>query len=285
MRLLCGLAAGLLLAAETRVILLGTGTPNADPARSGPAVAVTVDGVVLLVDAGPGVVRRAAAAGLPMPALNRVFLTHLHSDHTLGLPDLTYSPWTLERADPLEIVGPPGTRAMVRHIEKAWAADRAIRLRGGEPANLTGWRSLAREIRAGTAWEGAGVRVTAIPVPHGNWRYAFGYLFETKDRRIVISGDTAPSGALAAACRGCDVLLHEVYSTSGFARRPPEWQRYHARYHTSARELGELAARARPRLLVLYHQLFWGTSEEELVREVQARFDGKVVSGKDLDVY
>ena len=98
MRLLCGLAAGLLLAAETRVILLGTGTPNADPARSGPATAVVVDGEVFLVDSGPGVVRRAAAAGLKMPALNRVFLTHLHSDHTLGLPDLIYTPWTLERA-------------------------------------------------------------------------------------------------------------------------------------------------------------------------------------------
>ena len=285
MRLLCGLAAGLLLAAETRVILLGTGTPNADPARSGPATAVVVDGEVFLVDSGPGVVRRAAAAGLKTPALNRVFLTHLHSDHTLGLPDLIYTPWTLERTEAIEVIGPPGTRAMVRHIEQAWAADREIRRRGGEPSNATGWRTVAREIRGGVAYQDRGVRVTAIPVRHGSWKHAFGYLFETKDRRIVISGDAAPSESLVQACGGCDVLLHEVYSTAGFAKRPPEWQQYHARYHTSAKELGELAARARPKILVLYHQLFWGAAEDELVREVRAGFDGKVVSGKDLDVY
>lgn len=284
MRLVCALAASLLLG-ETKVVLLGTGTPNADPARSGPATAVTVDGRVFVVDAGPGVVRRAAAAGLKMPALNWIFLTHLHSDHTLGLPDLMYTPWTLERTDGIEVVGPPGTRAMVRNIEKAWAADRAIRRTGGEPSNGSGWRALAREVRGGLAYEGGGVRVTAIPVRHGSWKHAFGYLFETPDRRIVISGDAAPSESLAEACSGCDVLVHEVYSTSGFARRPPEWQRYHARYHTSAKELGELAARARPKVLVLYHQLFWGTAEEDLVREVQAHFSGKVVSGKDLDVF
>ena len=129
------------------------------------------------------------------------------------------------------------------------------------------------------------VAVTAIPVRHGAWTSAFAYRFVTPDRTIVISGDTGPTDAIVDACNGCDVLVHEVYSTAGFATRPPEWQRYHAAYHTSSAELGALAARARPKLLVLYHQLYWGVSDDALVAEVRQVFKGRVVSGKDLDVY
>ena len=131
---------------------LGTGTPNADPERSGPAVAVVVDGNAYLVDAGPGVVRRAAAAAradslpaLAAPRLGVVFLTHLHSDHTLGLPDLMYTPWTLGRTTPLAVYGPPGTRAMVRHLAEAYAADVDVRLHGGEPSNRTGHGGVGRD--------------------------------------------------------------------------------------------------------------------------------------------
>src|SRR6516164_252753 len=108
----------LLLAAQ--VILLGTGTPNADPDRSGPATAIVVNGSSYLVDFGPGVVRRAAAAGIAAKNLKIAFATHLHSDHTLGLADLIFSSWTLERTAPLELYGPPGIRAMAPHIEKAY---------------------------------------------------------------------------------------------------------------------------------------------------------------------
>lgn len=132
---------------RTRLVLLGTGTPNADPDRSGPSVAVVVDSSVYIVDAGPGVVRRVAAAAraAPLPALTMerlriAFLTHLHSDHTLGLPDLMFSPWVLGRTTPLEIYGPPGTRAMTEHLQAAYAEDIDIRLHGGEPSNKTGRR-------------------------------------------------------------------------------------------------------------------------------------------------
>ena len=114
----------------TRIVMLGTGTPNADPERSGPAVAIVRSGTAYLVDAGPGIVRRAATAArrhrmhaLEASQLRIVFLTHLHSDHTLGLPDLILSPWTLERHEPLVVYGPPGTKAMVDHILAAYSAD------------------------------------------------------------------------------------------------------------------------------------------------------------------
>ena len=274
------------------VVLLGTGTPNADPDRSGPSVAVVADGQAYLVDAGPGVVRRAAAAAARhhIPALEarhleRVFITHLHSDHTTGLPDLILTPWVLEREVPLEVWGPPGIAHLVSHLLPAYEADIRRRIDGLQPQNATGWQVVVHEVSAGIVHEDSHVVVTALRVDHEDWPHAFGYRFATADGVVVISGDARPSESLVGACDGCDILVHEVYSDEGFAARTPDWQRYHASAHTSARALGELAGRAGPRLLVLYHQLYWGTPARALVAEVEATYSGRVVSGKDLDVF
>jgi ribonuclease BN (tRNA processing enzyme) len=275
----------------TYVVLLGTGTPNADPDRSGPAVAVVVNGAPYLVDAGPGVVRRAAAAArlgvaaLAPRRLDRVFITHLHSDHTVGLPDLILTPWVLERAVPLDVYGPAGIQEMTTHLLAAYSADIRRRLDGLQPHHPDGWQVTAHEIDAGMVYRDSNVVVRAFRVLHENWPEALGYRFETRDRIVVISGDTRPSDAVVDACAGCDVLVHEVYSDAGFASRPPEWQRYHLVAHTSASALAALATRARPRLLVLYHQLFWGTTPADLVREIRAGYTGAVVSGNDLDIF
>jgi ribonuclease BN (tRNA processing enzyme) len=277
----------------TQVVLLGTGTPNADPDRWGPAVAVVVDGESYLVDAGPGIVRRAAAAARDrnIPALRaanlrRVFLTHLHSDHTLGLPDLMFSPWVLERTTPLDVFGPAGTRAMTEKLEEAFREDIDMRLNGGEPQTTRNYRAVVKEITSGLVYEDARVRVDAFAVPHGSWKQAFAFRFKTADRTVVISGDTGPTPALVDACNGCDVLMYEVYSAERFQQRPPAWQRYHSSFHTSTKELAALAERAKPKLLVLYHQLFWGATDADLEREVRAAgYTGRVVSGRDLEVY
>lgn len=275
----------------TYVVLLGTGTPNADPDHSGPAVAVVVNGTAYLVDAGPGIVRRAAAAAargitaLEASRLDRVFLTHLHSDHTVGLPDLIMTPWVLERERPLAVFGPPGVEDMVTHLTAAYEADIRRRIDGLQPQNATGWQAVPTVVTAGVAYRDSNVIITAVPVQHEEWPVAFAYRFETADRVIVISGDTRPSELVVEACAGCDVLVHEVYSDAGFAGRSPEWQRYHAMAHTSASALADLATRARPQLLVLYHQLLWGTTAEALVQEIRAGYDGVVVYGNDLDVY
>src|SRR5258706_6355630 len=277
--------------AKSQIVLLGTGTPRPDPQRSGPATAIVVNDTPYLIDFGPGVVRRAAAAfqkgikGLAVTNLIRAFLTHLHSDHTAGYPDLILSPWVLERKEPLEVYGPKGTKAMTGHILKAYREDIDIRLGGGEPSNKTGYKVIAHEIKPGIVYKDENVTVKAFLVNHGSWREAFGFRFDTPDRSIVISGDCRPSPSVIKSCNGCDVLIHEVYSQAGFATRPAEWQRYHLRYHTSSRELAELASKARPGLLVLYHQLFWDRSDDDLLKEVRAGYAGKVVSGRDLDVY
>ncbi|HWO00906.1 MAG TPA: MBL fold metallo-hydrolase [Blastocatellia bacterium] len=275
----------------TKLVLLGTGTPNADPDRSGPALAIVVNNTPYILDCGPGVVRRAAGAvrngvmGLEPVNLKTVFITHLHSDHTTGLADLILTPWTLERKQPLEVYGPRGIKAMTRHLLAAYREDIQMRLNGGEPSNRTGYTVSAHEIQPGVVFKDTNITVKAFAVSHGSWKQAFGYRFETADRTIVVSGDCKPSASVAENCNGCDVLIHEVYSTAGLAKRPLEWQRYHSRYHTSSKELAQIATNAKPGLLVLYHQLFWGTSEEDLLSEVQQAYKGKVVSGRDLDVY
>ena len=287
-------AAALPPSETTQVVLLGTGTPNADPMRSGPSVAIVVNDTPYLVDFGPGVVRQAAAmspsyggpiAGLEVDKLAHAFLTHLHSDHTVGLPDLLLTPWVLERDRPLELFGTEGTASMAEHILKAYEADIKYRLYGLEPANNEGWRVNTHEISEGVVFEDDNVKVEAFPVRHGTWPNAFGYRFTTPDRVIVISGDAAPGASLEKYAQGADILIHEVYSVEGFQRRDPYWQKYHSTNHTSSHELGEIASRARPGLLVLYHTLFWGASGETVLEEVREKYSGDVVLGDDLDVF
>ena len=276
---------------STLLVMLGTGTPNPDPERSGPAVAVVAGGQPYLVDCGPGVVRRAAAANLAgiaaldMPNLTRLFVTHLHSDHTAGYPDLILTPWVLDRDQPFEVFGPPGIRSMTEHILAAYSEDIDIRLHGSQPQNETGILVNAHEIGPGEIYQDENVTVTAFAVPHGAWQYAFGFRFETADRSIVITGDTIATNAVVEACRGCDILVHEVYAKTGLDHRTADWQAYYRASHTSGVELGEIAARAQPKLLVLYHQLLSGATEAELLAEIRQSFDGPVAFADDLDVY
>ncbi len=272
------------MAQDARVILLGTGTPNPEPDHSGPAVAIVSGPNVYIVDAGPGVVRRAAQAGIRMDQLTRVFITHLHSDHTVGLPDLIFTPAVTGRRQALELYGPPGLKAMTDHIMKAWHEDIEIRTHGLEPAVKEAYVVRTHEIKPGEIYRDPTTRVTAFAVTHGSWKYAFGYRLDTAGKSIVISGDTTPSEQLVAAAKGCDILVHEFYSQKGLEARTPEWQRYHSAFHTSAVDLGKLAARIQPGKLVLYHELPMGQPPEEVVGEIRQNFQGEVVYGKDLDV-
>jgi ribonuclease Z len=271
--------------------MLGTGNPNPNPERSGPAVAIVVGDQPYLIDFGPGVVRRAAAAALggiealKINRLNRAFVTHLHSDHTAGFSDLILTPWVIERNEPLQVYGPEGIISMSEHILAAYEQDINMRVFGLEPANNQGYRVEAHEISPGVIYQDSLVTVEAFEVHHGSWPQAFGYRFTTADRVIVISGDATPSPMIEEMCQACDVLIHEVYSDSGFARRSPDWQDYHSQYHTSATELGAMAQRARPGVLLLYHQMWWGSTDETLVEEIAAHFDGTIISTVDLGVY
>ena len=282
-------------AEEARVILLGTGTPIPDPSSSGPSVAVVVNGQAYLFDAGAGVVRRAEAASekfglaaLSAVNLTRLFFTHLHSDHTLGYPDVMLTPWVVGRQQSLEVFGPIGTEAMTDNLKQAYAADFKVRTEGLEHLNPKALSVNVHEIReAGPVYRDGNVSVRSIDVPHGTWPQAFGYAINAAGRSIVISGDTAPTDAIAEACKGCDVLVHEVYSADWFDRVFGSRRgQYHASFHTSTKQLAELASKCKPKLLVLYHQLYFGPRERvDLEEEIRKTYSGKVVNGRDLSAY
>nr|XP_061804794.1 arylsulfatase-like [Nerophis lumbriciformis] len=275
--------------------MLGTGTPNANPQRSGPALAVVVNDTPYLVDFGPGVIRQAAkaspqyggpVAGLEVSRISRAFLTHLHSDHTVGYPDLILTPWTLGRAEPLQVYGPDGIVEMTDHVLKAWTEDIRYRVYGLQPANNTGWRVKAQAVSEGVVYQDDNVKVEAFPVRHGSWPNAFGYKFTTPDRTIVISGDAAPDETLEKYSQDVDVLIHEVYAEKLLKdRNDPFWTRYYQTNHTSGIELGKIAARVKPKLLVLYHFLPSGVDVENIAEEVRQHYDGDIAVAEDLDVF
>lgn len=276
--------------ADMKVILLGTGTPFANPKQSGPATAVIIDGQSWVVDAGPGVVRRASAAhiageeALAQPNLSRLLITHLHSDHTLGMPDIMYSPWTLNRLIPLQIWGPPGIENMVRNIEEAYLIDRKMRLDGAEPANTTGWQTEVTESKGGIIFQDDKLTVEAIPVCHGDWDIAFGYKFTHSGKTVVISGDTTYCPALEQAAKNADLLIHEIYDSKALTKRTPEWQNYHSKAHTAAEDVGRLASTAGVQSVVLYHQLTFSGSKDAILEQIASTYDGPVTWGEDLMV-
>jgi ribonuclease Z len=270
---------------STVVVMLGTGTPRPLPDAWGPATAVVVGGRVFLVDAGVGVERRLAAAGLPVDGVTAAFITHLHSDHVLGLPDLIFTSWVMGRTRPFPVYGPHGLAAMTDHLYAAFSEDIQIRTEGLEHESRDGYRVDAREIGPGIVYDNAGVRVTAFLVQHGEWREAFGYRFDAPGRSIVLSGDTRPSEELVRMATGVDVLIHEV-QPSDSTRHPgnrsaAEWARYVRAYHTTALQLGELAARARPKLLVVYHNGRRGPADR-ILADIRRSFSGPVVMAADL---
>jgi ribonuclease BN (tRNA processing enzyme) len=284
----------------TQIVLLGTGNPPADPDRSGPATAIVVNGTPYLIDMGAGVVRRAKSAvvekgvtGLDPIKLHVVFVTHLHSDHTVGYPDLWLTPWVLGRRVPLEVYGPAGLSAMTRNLIEAYRVDFEVRTKDrkiyGGRTSSEGHGVNAHEIKSGVVYRDANVTVTAFRTNHG--MPSFGYRFDTPDRSIVISGDTTPTQATIDACHGCDVLIHEVLTREWLAKRP-DFVRYAGQHHTTTAQLVDLATKAKPRLLILYHaslSLRPSVDSERstpatLLREMSA-YAGQVVVGRDLDVY
>ncbi len=289
----------------TQLVLLGTGTPNACPNASGPASAVVVDGHAYLVDFGPGVVRQAAKAyrkgvdSLRPDLLTVAFCTHLHTDHTTGLPDLIFTPWVLERKEPLRVFGPGGIAKMAEHILSAYGADIDFRLHGPERANRLGYQVIAEEIEPGIVYRDERVTVEAFHVSHGTLE-CFGYKFTTADKTIVVSGDTSPLEIVAEKAKGCDILLHEAEYAAGLSAREAKWQKYHRAVHTLSTDLAKIACAARPKLLVTNHRIYhmkihdnkmdldaeMAKRCEAILKEIaDAGYDGKVVNGQDLDIF
>jgi ribonuclease BN (tRNA processing enzyme) len=276
---------------ETKLILLGTGSPFADPDKSGPSMAIVVNNSSYIIDCGPGVVRRAAQAkelGFPSLAaseLKKLFVTHLHTDHTVGIADMIFTPAVLDRNAPIDIYGPSGIKKMTHHILAAYKKDINIRVKGLEKGDAIAYKINVKEITEGEIYKDSNVIVTAFKVNHGNWDNAFGFVFKTKDKKIVISGDCTYSENLINYAKDCDILVHEVYSDEGLKKRTKRWQTYHSTFHTSTYQLADIANKVKPKLLVLNHQLTFGSSMQSLVDEIKTKYNGPIANGADLDIY
>jgi ribonuclease Z len=242
------------------------------------------------VDCGPGVVRRASSLSKSIPALGasqlkRLFITHLHTDHTVGYADMIFTPAVLDRNAPLEVYGPKGIKSMTNHLLKAYKKDISVRLKGLEMGDKAAYKVNVNEIKPGLIYQDDLVKVYAFEVSHGNWDHAYGYRFETPDKVIVISGDATYSQSLIDNAKDCDILVHEIFSQKGLDKREDRWKKYHSTFHTSPAQLGSIANQVKPKLLVLTHILFFKESKETLMDEIKQHYSGAVVMGSDLDIY
>lgn len=209
----------------------------------------------------------------------------MHSDHTLDFVEAAYAMWW-RRTSNLKAYGPAGMIDMVEGMYQMMEPDRRIRGAGTQPLqDAEGFRVDVTEIDSGVVLEKDGIKIEAFEVNHGDVKPAYGYRITTADKVIVISGDTAVSTELQEMAAGADILFHEVISDTGLARNSAGFQGYHKRSHTPASELGRLASVAKPKLLVLYHGLYYGEDESLVVDEVKATYRGEVVLANDLDIY
>ncbi|MGA9120653.1 MAG: MBL fold metallo-hydrolase [Bacteroidota bacterium] len=269
-------------AQEFRVTLLGTGNPTPSLTRFGPSVLIQAGDETLVFDAGRGVAQRLYQLGVPFQNINAVFLTHLHSDHIVGLPDLWLTGWLIgRRTSPLTLIGPAGTTEMAGFLEKAFAFDVRIRVEeGGQVAG--GGQISARNIVQGLVYEEHGVRVTAFDVDHGIVKPAFGYRIEYGGHSVVLSGDTRFSENVIEFSKGADVLIHEVVLAPTDIK--PSTRGYIAfAHHTTPEQAAEVFSRVKPKLAVYSHIVsLWGLKDEELTLRTRKVYPGPFEVGEDL---
>ena len=269
-----------------QITLLGTGCPPPNPSRRGPATLVRAGGEILLVDAGSGVAVQLLRAGVRTSQLRTILLTHLHSDHLIDLGHLVLTRWIVGENAPLEVFGPAGTAAHVERLLALWRWDVEVRRAHMHERELP--RVAVTEIEEGRILEREGLSVTAFLVEHEPVKPAFGFHFETRERRVVISGDTRPCESLVRHAQDVDLLIHECTDMTHAAWTPGcGWPTREAKvcdlqaYHTGPDEVGEVAARARARHLVLTH-LMPGSDPADLAVRARRQFTGPITLGEDL---
>lgn len=268
---------------DMELVVLGTGYPYPMADRAGPSCAVIAGDGVFIVDAGRGTVLRLAALNISWNSIAAAFVTHLHSDHIDGLPDLFHTTWQFGDGRPFELYGPEGTGGVADGILKFYEADIHIRRDLTEKLPPQGATIRVHAVADGSTFSlPGGLKVTAFAVNHHPVEPSFGYRFERGASSIVFSGDTRPNSNLVQFARGADVLVHEAVAGTG-ARSDGSTQRWGILdYHSSATEAGETAEKAHVKILVLTHLIPGNAPESQFLEEAQKTFRGRVVVGKDL---
>jgi ribonuclease Z len=274
------------------VTLLGTGTPIPSPDRFGPSTLIEAGDQTLLIDAGRGAAIRLAQLGVPLGRINALLLTHYHSDHTSGIPDVWLTGWLEShfgtRHSPFRVFGPTGAKELMSNLERAYAADIKIRI-ADEKLPPTGIAVAVEEFDTdGPVYQKDGVRVIAFEVDHGHViKPAYGYRIEYGGRAVVLSGDTRLNENVVRYATGADLLIHEVAIARPELMAESYVQRIMA-HHTTPRQAGSVFARSRPKLAVYTHLVFLASREvppattADVLAETRQSYEGPLQIGEDL---
>jgi ribonuclease Z len=277
---------------DFKVTLLGTGVPIPSPDRFGPATLIEAGDQKLLIDAGRGAAIRLYQLNIPLGRIDALLLTHYHSDHTSGIPDVWLTGWLEShfgtRQRPFHVIGPVGARSLMENLQRAYALDLKIRI-ADEQLNPDGVAVVVEEFdRDGVVYEKCGLKVTAFEVDHGDViKPAYGYRVEYGGRSVVISGDTRYHPNVIAYGTGADLLIHEVAAARPELMKEAFMQRIIG-HHTTPQEAGRVFAQAKPKLAVYTHLVLPGSERilpvtlDELVAETRQTYDGPLEIGEDL---
>ena len=275
-----------------RVTLLGTGVPIPNPHRFGPCTLVEAGDRKFLVDAGRGAPIRLHQLKIPIGRIDLQLLTHFHSDHTSGLPDIWLTGWLSSsfgaRTAPYRVVGPAGTRALIENLERAYAADVKIRI-ADEKLPPAGVATDVNEFHCdGTVYDEGGVKVIAFEVDHGDViKPCYGYRFEYGGRVVVLSADTRYNENVIKYGAGADLLIHEVASARPELMKEAYIRRIIA-HHTTPRDAGRIFAQTKPKLAAYTHIVLLGSETipsptvDDVVAETRQTYGGPLEVGEDL---
>ncbi|MGE5107777.1 MAG: MBL fold metallo-hydrolase [Sphingobacteriales bacterium] len=269
-------------APSIKVTLLGTGTPQPIMERFGASILVQAGSETLLFDAGRGCLQRLLQINVSYNKINALFLTHLHSDHIVGLPDLWLTGWLISRREmPLNVFGPSGTDDMIKNLQKAFAFD--IKMRIEDDKRLEeGSKLLVKEIQQGIVYEKNGVKVIAFEVDHYPIVPAFGYRIEYGGHSVTLSGDTRYSENLIKFAKGTDLLVHEVIvAPDTLNKSDPKYPQF--AHHTTVEQVAKVFNEVKPKLAAYSHIVkLYGRNEQELLKRTKANYSGPFIIGEDL---
>jgi ribonuclease Z len=277
---------------DFRVTLLGTGTPIPRPDRFGPSTLIEAGEHTVLIDAGRGATMRLFQLGIPIGRIDALLLTHFHSDHTVGIPDLWLTGWLSShfgnRRQPFRVIGPTGTRTLMQHLEAAYRRDIDIRVEDEKLSREYVAISVTEFKKDGLVYQAGDMRVIAFTVDHGDAiKPAYGYKIEYQGRSAVISGDTRFNANVLQYGRGADLLIHEVAMARSQLLGEPYIQRI-VNHHTSPQEAGRVFTQTNPKLAAFTHLVMLASekiaapTEKELIAATRETYQGPLEVGEDL---
>ena len=269
------------------VTLLGTGTPFPSSQRFGPGILVEAGARKLLFDCGRGVTQRLFQKKIPFGKIDHVFLTHLHSDHVVGIPDLWLSGWLgapwARRKGPFAITGPKGTVNLMTHLERAYEWDIKTRI-ADQKLNPAFVKPAPTDMTEGLVYDQHGIKVTAIKVNHGKKiDPAFGYRIDYDGRTVVLSGDTKFSPNLVKGAKGADLIIHSVASIGKKLLKKSKVMRVILTHHSEPEDTAKVFNAVKPKLAVYSHLvLYGGQSPRDLISRARKSYAGPLLVGHDL---